>query len=321
MIADVYQIVADERSQCLFVFDRTRENVLQFAFDGKFIRRIGGKGQGPGEFLGPIGIAFLTENTFALASLSLQKLFLYDYEGKLYHSFFLGDTSAGYRIIPAGITGYGHRIMVSNEMCFPLPKREIQKAIYVFNRNGKVINKFGNYDTRLKKLRTSPVFGIDCDIETGKVFLGNTFDLQISMYDSHGVFLKSWRLDHQTNATKLSALDKSGDLDIKDRRSIFTEVERLWAIFYIKPYVVIFSLPDKRSMLRCCIFDPVNDSLLVDHPQMWFAKEDSLSMPVGDVRGKYSRGVIFAGESNAVGTDNIPLNPIVQFYRLNVSPR
>jgi hypothetical protein len=62
----------------LYVIDAFRPRVIRYAPDGSMLREIGRSGQGPGEFSGPTGLAFLNDTTVAVLDLYGNTISLFD---------------------------------------------------------------------------------------------------------------------------------------------------------------------------------------------------------------------------------------------------
>lgn len=75
-------IVEEDRDGNIYVIDWRQYNIKKFSNNGKYIKTIGKKGQGPGEFiLGPIDIGFYSNNKMLAADGNNHRFQLFDTEG------------------------------------------------------------------------------------------------------------------------------------------------------------------------------------------------------------------------------------------------
>ncbi|HVG45984.1 MAG TPA: 6-bladed beta-propeller [Longimicrobium sp.] len=73
---------AFDRADNLYVLDRGNQRVLVFDRAGRFVRQLGHKGGGPGEFEVPVGLAVLGDGSVAVLDLAHQNLSLFGGDGR-----------------------------------------------------------------------------------------------------------------------------------------------------------------------------------------------------------------------------------------------
>jgi hypothetical protein len=74
--------VAVDDSGRIFILDRRQSHVKVFEDDGKFLRTIGGRGQGPGEFLNPIAMFLSPDRELVIEDFVNRKLSFFTLEGE-----------------------------------------------------------------------------------------------------------------------------------------------------------------------------------------------------------------------------------------------
>lgn len=79
-------IEVDQARSLIYVVDAGSNRVLVFDFEGKFLRAVGNKGQGPGEFVRPTGAGLLPGGGLAVADLGNNRIQTFDAAGKLVRS-------------------------------------------------------------------------------------------------------------------------------------------------------------------------------------------------------------------------------------------
>ncbi|MGQ0815740.1 MAG: 6-bladed beta-propeller [Gemmatimonadota bacterium] len=111
--------VAFDARENLYVLDAGNHRVLVFDANGKFLRKIGQQGGGPGELLSPISLAITRDGHIAVTDLGRAGVSLYKPDGRFVKNLMLGDSlgfpavDGGTRAHPAGgvvVRGSGARM-------------------------------------------------------------------------------------------------------------------------------------------------------------------------------------------------------------------
>src|SRR5688572_12430270 len=97
--------VAFDREENLYVLDGGNNRVLVFNPQGKFVRKIGKKGGGPGEFMAPVGLAITTDGYIAVTDLGRPAISLFKKDGSFVKNITL-DEEYGFPIAVNGT--YAH---------------------------------------------------------------------------------------------------------------------------------------------------------------------------------------------------------------------
>jgi sugar lactone lactonase YvrE len=85
-------IEVDNARSLIYVVDAGSCRVLVFDFQGKFLRAVGRKGQGPGEFATPTGIGLTGDGGFAVADRDNNRIQLFGPDGKFVRSVTVKET-------------------------------------------------------------------------------------------------------------------------------------------------------------------------------------------------------------------------------------
>ena len=94
MLSNVRQVAFDSRDN-LYVLDAGNFRVLVFDASGRFVRQIGARGEGPGEFLQPIGLAVTVDDLLVVADAQRGGDTVFDAVGKPVRTL-RWDPEAGY---------------------------------------------------------------------------------------------------------------------------------------------------------------------------------------------------------------------------------
>ena len=168
---------------CIFVNDPSRNlYVLKFDRDGKFIKRIGEIGQGPGEYEHGAGLIFrYTQDQIIVNDQLGMKILFYDKEGKYIKSIpfsiqglniGLGSVISGdNKDILYGIDCSTNDLTIPRHLVFDL--KEI-KVLYGFERR---------LDPTLKYMATTKGF----DFINGSLWIGGDWDDAIRIYNRDGI--------------------------------------------------------------------------------------------------------------------------------------
>jgi len=128
----------------LVVFDKLGRKVLAFDFKGKFSHNIGNKGNGPGEYINPIGFITTTDNSELVINVMQEKSLMY-YSPK---GAFLEEHKLPMR---------GHRIAFINDTLIGIHSgrmgyngtSETYFDLWITNKEGVVIDKLFKYNEAL----------------------------------------------------------------------------------------------------------------------------------------------------------------------------
>lgn len=99
----------------LYILDAGNSRVLVFDARGKFIRKIGKKGGGPGELLTPVGLAITKDGFVAVTDLGRPAVSLFKPDGSFVDNLMLGD-SLGMPVLQGGTQAHPSRGVVVRSM-------------------------------------------------------------------------------------------------------------------------------------------------------------------------------------------------------------
>ncbi len=95
-------IEVDGARSLIYVVDAGSCRVLVFDFQGKFLRAVGRKGQGPGEFATPTGMCLTKDGGFAVADRDNNRIQLFGPDGKFSRSILVKQTRVADLVIADG---------------------------------------------------------------------------------------------------------------------------------------------------------------------------------------------------------------------------
>ena len=72
----------DAANSLIYIADYGNNRVLVFDADGRFVRAIGNKGQGPGEFAGPTGLCMMEDSRLAVADYGNNRIQIFSPDGQ-----------------------------------------------------------------------------------------------------------------------------------------------------------------------------------------------------------------------------------------------
>ncbi|MHB1068519.1 MAG: 6-bladed beta-propeller [Gemmatimonadaceae bacterium] len=101
----------------LFVSDGLNARVQVFSRDGRFMREIGRRGDGPGAFSRPKGVALDSEDHLYVVDAAFSNVQLFDDQGRMLMAFAAGGQGPGDLLMPSGIASDRHdRLFVADRM-------------------------------------------------------------------------------------------------------------------------------------------------------------------------------------------------------------
>jgi 6-bladed beta-propeller len=224
--------VAFDGSGNLYVLDRDNSRVVVFGPDGKHLRDVGSKGEGPGEFVLPMGIAVLSDDRLAVFDMGNRAVSLFDTKGA-YQAIVRPDPSFGQtqQAIVAGPDG-GFLVAGSQISAGRGGPPEIRDSIPVLRvaPDGKttlvlkeaspkpVMNVSGDAGRQMVRVSPPPTFSPSVSwtpLSDGRIAASAGGTYQISLYTLDGN--KSAVLRRPVPQRKVTDRDK--DLAKKQRRA------------------------------------------------------------------------------------------------------
>jgi len=118
----------DPGQSLIYIVDAGSHRILAFDFHGKFLKAIGNKGQGPGEFVRPTGLCLLKDSGLAVADFGNNRIQIFGKSGKFVRAILLTAAKVAdlvsaegkfYTVSSFGFSGYSLN-MGSEEKTQPL---------------------------------------------------------------------------------------------------------------------------------------------------------------------------------------------------------
>ena len=202
----------------IYVLDFKNYRIQVYNIQGNYIRTIGNKGQGPGEFINPSYIDLDEKNNIYVSEFLLGKTTCFDNHGKYIRNI---DLKGNY--LSSNIADFYCR---NNSLYFVIlkfrdnPKPDEHPVFFEMikvDMNGKFLKtiqsfeniKSENYKNRLGTLDCEPrsVWTID---QTGKIYIGFSDKYEICVYGNDGNLIM--KIIQECEPVKISEQDKEEDL-------------------------------------------------------------------------------------------------------------
>lgn len=257
--ADIMDITLTQ--DYLFVCDH--EYVYQFTPKGKFIRRIGKKGQGPGEYTQSIlGVVYNdTKKEIIMTDFRTSKALIYSYEGEYLRSFkTANELFISYFKQPDLLFGYSSAFLISRD--------QTGKDLFVYNDKGKQINDF-RFNYQKGKRYPALIFSLGLFYEyKGDVFYKNP--LEDIIFKIEG---KKKTPAYRFNLEQFEKLNEEEDaiLTVDKKKNIGTNLPNPAAekkinfikLFEISPF--LFIAFGQENEYRTALYDKAKDKVYRVH--------------------------------------------------------
>ncbi|MFC2160064.1 6-bladed beta-propeller [Acidobacteriota bacterium] len=205
--------VTSDNGGNIYVVDYRAHHIKKFDPSGKFLKLLGGEGEGPGEFIGPYRITFAKDKLFVY-ELDKRRLNTVDTDGKFIHSVsmeIMEGSLRGMRAFPNG------NIFVRKEKSYLWNEARPQNCmLHIFSSTLESLNKIYEHEIVRNKYITEPVrtnvpqpfFANVCwDIApNGQVVIGYADKYEISLHDPEKGKLFSF--SHKFKPVKVTSKDK-----------------------------------------------------------------------------------------------------------------
>ncbi len=227
--------------------DGVSKDIYIFGQHGKFLRSIGAKGSGPGEFLNPVDVKFNPKDKLIyVLDIKLSRIIAFDTLGKYQFSFNIKRRGEHMILSPDGgriyvySTGYVSEDMVS-----------------CYDTSGKILFTFCKPSDFIKKIKI-PITGVVGGIvlENGKIFLMHPYEHVIRIFTPDGRNIENISLN--SDLYKYPQISGNLLLDIKSFTPILSPVLNFDGVFFIilqvpdergaKNYLEIVYLPERRVL-------------------------------------------------------------------------
>lgn len=215
-LARISEIEIGPKSR-IFVSDVAIPAVYQFEEDGKFMRKIGGKGSGPGEYIAPKSMSFDSKGNLYVMDSRLARIQVYHPNGDFSRTIKLGQNGSDFVVHSDG-----------SIILFHSGKRN---TLYKYSNEGQLILSFGENEAGEIPVSGGKV-GIDSE---GHIYELRPHSFQVRFYSKDGTFLKA--------IGKRSSLFKTLDKKVEDFKSL-QEWEQSWT-----PMVGAFVLHQNNLVL------------------------------------------------------------------------
>jgi DNA-binding beta-propeller fold protein YncE len=125
----------------IYIVDAGSNRVLVFDFHGKFLKAIGNKGQGPGEFMRPTGMCLLMDSGLAVADFGNNRIQIFDKSGKFVRAITLTEAKVADLILADGqfytVPSFGFSGCSLNLA----QEGKIQPLVTVLDDQGKIVRE------------------------------------------------------------------------------------------------------------------------------------------------------------------------------------
>ena len=269
-----------------FISDRSSMSILAFTSDGTFIRRLGRKGRGPGEYIDITDFTFIPEKEqlAILCGAGCNKIYLYQLSGE-----FIKEIKVDF--YPTNIISFNNRLVLINSRQYR--HQSNYYTITLISDKGEILKRIISHVNEKSQLSIGG---------PRTYILGNTLHYYEPVYDT------TWRISHNLEVEsksivqygdKLPFIDPSTSQDqilkfLSDRVTLSTFIESIKYIFYEinnrgkqnhilydKSTKKSYNLPFDKNLKDIGIVSFRND---IDHgPPFW---------PVGNISDKEMFSII-----------------------------
>ena len=179
------EIAIDFYENILFL-DPKGCQIIVFNQEGEFKKRVGGKGQGPGEFSFPTAMSVDNDGNIFISDHRSRRINIFDKEGKFISSFI---TSASHWQ-PVLIRNDSKKNIFFGGYQLDYEKKAPGKWINKYNSSGKYKNSFYRAHTNQDWLRNVGFFDFDID-DKNEIYAVQMNKYVISVFNSEGQLLKT----------------------------------------------------------------------------------------------------------------------------------
>jgi DNA-binding beta-propeller fold protein YncE len=178
-LLDPVGVAVDAKDQ-IYVVESGKHRVAVYDAKGKFLRAMGGKGEGEGKLLFPTGVCISREGEVFVSDTGNHRICVFSTSGKFKRQWGKYGWSRSDLIAPAGIAVTDKRVYVADGG---------NDRVQVFDLDGKPLQSIGSFGTDNGKFRRPVSVALDRD---GKLFILDRDNSRIQVFDARGEFVSQW---------------------------------------------------------------------------------------------------------------------------------
>jgi len=245
-IGNMRQLIVDENDNLVFV-DYHAHNVFIFNQDGKFIKMLGCRGKGPGEFESPLSAVCDSEGRLFICDNGLRKMSIFNADYVFQKSFFIVGSHFmpdNFKILPN--TDF---IMAGYFEDFSKPFTGTNLELY--SSQGKLLKSFEPVATKAFGNALAYYSESEIDIDSkGNIYSIQATNPEILKYNMHGDLLSKIQLELSGYAKPVSFPDNFFDLTDKERKILMMAFPLFKDIHIINDRFIIINIATLGSMKK-----------------------------------------------------------------------
>ena len=271
LLADPADVTTDEELN-IYICDTKDFCVKVYNKNGEFIRELGNKGQGPGEFIQPLDLTYIKQNKLCVVDdySAHKKISIISTQGVFLHSFDINEMTE-INIHDISASKDGKYIFVSRKMpALMFLDRLIEHIDYIIYRydvNGQLINKFGTLEGAgliSSEKHYSNYTSVLC-LNNGDVLVAYSYPYLLKYYSADGKHKKT--IEREAGFISAPELKVSEFRDRKMKNFIeITSIKTILNLNDDKILVVISNLGKNASVKNLCEIYNLEGRLLSSAP-------------------------------------------------------
>lgn len=243
-IGNMRQLIVDENDNLVFV-DYHAHNVFIFTQDGKFIKMLGCRGKGPGEFESPLSAVCDSEGRLFICDNGLRKMSIFNADYVFQKSFFI----VGSHFMPDNFKILPNTDLIMAGYFEDFSKPFTGTNLELYSSQGKLLKSFEPvatiaYGNALAYYSTSE---IDIDSK-GNIYSIQATNPEILKYNIHGDLLSKIQLELSGYTKPVSFPDNFFDLTDKERKILMTAFPFFKDIHILNDRFIIINIATLSSM-------------------------------------------------------------------------
>lgn len=318
LLGEINEVAICPHSGDILLSDtRIGNTVYRFSAQGKYIRKYGEKGFGPGEYQKLVTFTVLKNGNVAV--FSLHKRLLYQADGTL-----IVERNSGMNDLFAQAIGE-HIVIYSMN---GIEKQDTM--VTILNQKLDIIEQFHAYEKRIEKFRFTPLQGLA--VVNDQIVVSHFTDFKLSVYEPSGHLTHHMRFPTQ-NADLYpiwDGLDRKQPVYREQQQYLFHNLQRAEYVHGVGKLLHIVESQSKNNIWRSVIWDATTgEATTYTDLHLFRAPEDASYFSMSQLAGSYDKGLIglctdpelfarfqhqfpFAADIQYSDTDN----PLLVFFEL-----
>lgn len=245
-VSNMTHLIVDANKNFVFL-DYHAHNVFIFSQDGKFIKMLGNRGKGPGEFESPLSAATDTEGRLFICDNGLRKMSIFNADYKFLKSFFI----VGNHFMPDNFTVLSNNNIIMAGYYENFSKPCTGNNLELYSPKGKLIKSFEPVAETASGNALAYYSESELDIDSkGNIYSIQATNPEILRYSMHGDLLSQIQLELSNYKKPEAFPDDFYDISGEERKKHLKAYPLVRTIYILNDRYIVLNIETFGSIKK-----------------------------------------------------------------------